>query len=235
LASEHFTWFEFIPGVTPETTHVAMGLSVGALLMGTAVLARVALGKGEAAIAPAGKFSLKGVFELLIEFIIGLSDMVIGEEGRNFVPMFAAIFLFVLVHNLMGLLPGLVPATDNVNMTFALGIFMFLTYNYFGLKEHGVGYLKHFLGPVLWLFPIMLPIELLGHLIRPLTLGLRLYGNISADHEVISVFVGMFEKLWFIPIPAIFYGMGFFVAGMQAFVFTMLSMIYVSMATSHDH
>ena len=87
----------------------------------------------------------------------------------------------------------------------------------------------------MFLAPLMLVIEIISHIIRPLTLGLRLYGNIMADHTVISVFVEMFEKFWFIPVPAIFYGMGLFVAFMQAFVFTMLSMIYVSMAIAHDH
>ncbi len=224
-----------VPGVTHETTHLAMGMAVGGVLIAGALAGRVALGSGEKAVAPAAKVSLKGFIELFLEFIIGLSDMVIGEEGRKFVPMFSAVFIFVLMHNLCGILPGLTPATDNVNMTFALGLFIFITYNYYGIKEHGLPYLKHFLGPVLLLAPIMLPIELLGHVIRPLTLGLRLYGNIAADHAVVSVFVGMFENFWFIPVPAIFYGMGLFVAGMQAFVFTMLSMIYVSMATAHDH
>jgi F-type H+-transporting ATPase subunit a len=235
LAEAQFDWFTLVPGVTEHTVHVASGLTVGALLIGGAVAGRLALGSGDASVAPAAKFSLKGVIELILEFIVGLVDMVIGEEGRKFVPMFSAIFLFVWVHNLVGLIPGLHPATDNVNLTFALGIFSFCMYNYYGLKENGVAYLKHFLGPLLLLAPLMVLIEIVGHLVRPLTLGLRLYGNISADHKVISVFVEMFDKLWFIPVPAIFYGMGVFVACMQAFVFTLLSMIYVSMAIAHDH
>lgn len=231
----HFNWLQLVPGVAHENVHVATGLAVGSMLVVGAVAGRLALGSGEAAIEPASKFSIKGIFELLLEFIVGLADMVIGEEGRRFVPMFAAIFLFVWVHNLIGLIPGMTPATDNINTTLALGIFTFVVYNYYGIKEHGLAYLKHFLGPLLLLAPLMLPIELIGHMVRPLTLGLRLYGNIMADHTVVSVFVGMFEKLWFIPVPAIFYGMGIFVASMQAFVFTMLSMIYVSMAIAHDH
>lgn len=231
----HFNWFQLVPGVTHENVHVATGLAVGGLLILGAVAGRLALGTGEAAVTPASRFSIKGIFELLLEFIIGLADMVIGEEGKKFVPMFAAIFLFVWLNNLIGLLPGMTPATDNINTTLAIGIFSFLAYNFYGLKEHGIAYLKHFLGPLLLLAPLMLPIELIGHAVRPLTLGLRLYGNIMADHTVLSVFVGMFEKLWFIPVPAIFYGMGIFVASMQAFVFTMLSMIYVSMAIAHDH
>lgn len=236
MAQSHFNWLQLVPGVTHDNIHVATAIAVGGLLIGGAVVGRLALGNGEAAVAPASRFSLKGIYELILEFVVGICDMVIGEEGRKFVPMFAAIFLFVWVNNLVGLIPGMTPATDNLNTTLALGIFTFLVYNYYGIKEHGiVAYLKHFWGPVLLLGPLMVVIELIGHMIRPLTLGLRLYGNIMADHTVLSVFLQMFEKLWFIPVPAIFYGMGIFVASMQAFVFTMLSMIYVSMAIAHDH
>lgn len=203
--------------------------------MAGAFAGRAVLGSGDAAVMPASKFSLKGIMELILEFVVGLADMVIGEDGRKFVPMFAAVFLFVWVQNLIGLLPGMTPATDNINTTLALGLFTFAMYNYYGFKEHGPAYLKQFLGPLLLLAPLMVVIEIIGHLVRPLTLGLRLYGNIMADHTVLSVFLHMFEGLWFIPVPAIFYGMGIFVASMQAFVFTMLSMIYVSMAISHDH
>ncbi len=235
MAQAHFNWMQLAPGVTHETVHVATAAAVGGLIVVGAFAGRMALGKGDAAVAPASRFSLKGFFELILEFIVGIADMVIGEEGRKFVPMFAAIFFFVWINNLVGLLPGMTPATDNINTTLALGLFAFVMYNYYGFKEHGVGYLKQFLGPLLLLAPLMVVIELIGHLVRPLTLGLRLYGNIMADHTVLSVFLHMFEGLWFIPVPAIFYGMGIFVASMQAFVFTMLSMIYVSMAISHDH
>jgi len=236
LAQAHFNWLQLVPGVTHDSVHVATLAAVGGLLTVGALVGRASLGRGEAAVAPASRFSLKGIFEVIVEFIVGLADLVIGEEGRKFVPMFASVFLFVWVNNLVGLIPGMTPATDNMNTTFALGIFMFLTYNYYGIREHGViKYAKHFLGPVLLLAPLMVLIELVGHLVRPLTLGLRLYGNIMADHAVLSVFVEMFDKFWFIPVPAIFYGMGIFVASMQAFVFTMLSMIYVSLAIAHDH
>jgi F-type H+-transporting ATPase subunit a len=214
---------------------VVTGIIVGGLMILISFAARAALGNGEVAVTPAGRFSLKGMFESMIEFIVGISDLVIGEEGRKFVPLFAAIFFYILFSNLIGLIPGIIPATDNINTTFALGIVSFFIYNIFGLKENGASYLKHFLGPVLWLFPMMLPIELFSHAIRPLTLGLRLQGNIMADHMVLSVFLDLFDKAWFIPIPVVFYGMGVFVSCMQAFVFTMLSMIYVSVAVAHDH
>ncbi len=235
MAQAHFNWLQLIPGVTHDNVHVATAGAVGVLLVGGAIAGRLALGKGPQAIAPASKFSIKGIYELILEFIVGLVDMVIGEEGRKFVPVFATIFFFIWVNNLIGLLPGMTPATDNLNTTLAVGLFSFFAYNYYGLKEHGLPYLKHFLGPVLLLAPLMLIIELISHIVRPLTLGLRLQGNILADHTVLSVFIGMFENMWFIPIPAVFYGMGIFVASMQAFVFTLLSMIYVSMAIAHDH
>lgn len=232
---EHFNWLLLAPGVTHENLHLAVSLVVGLGLILFAFSAKLALGTGEQAVEPAHGFSLKGVMELVTEFVIGLSDSVVGEEGRRFVPMFAAIFFFILVNNLVGLLPGVTPATDNLNMTMAVGLFSFLVYNYYAVREHGLHYIKQFLGPMLLMAPLMLPIELLSHAVRPFTLGLRLQANIMADHTVLSIFLGMFEKLWFIPVPAIFYGMGIFVASMQAFVFTLLSMVYVSMAISHDH
>ena len=228
-----------VPGVTHDNVHVATATAVGGLLVVTAFAGRAVLGTGDVAVAPASRFSLKGILETVLEFIVGMVDMVIGEDGRRFVPMFAAIFMFVWVQNLIGLIPGMTPATDNINTTLAVGLFSFFVYNFYGLKENGMDYVKHFFGPVtglVWIpmMILMLGIELIGHSIRPLTLGLRLYGNIMADHTVLSVFLGMFEKFWFIPVPAIFYGMGIFVASMQAFVFTMLSMIYVSMAIAHE-
>jgi F-type H+-transporting ATPase subunit a len=227
---------QMVPGVTHDNVHVATAAAVGTVLVGTAVVGRMALGSGARATAPAERFGIKGFVEAVLEFIVGIADTVIGEqEGRKFVPMFAAIFLFVWINNLIGLIPGMTPATDNINTTLALGLFIFVMYNYYGFKEHGIHYLKQFLGPLLLLAPLMVIIEIIGHMVRPLTLGLRLYGNIMADHTVVGVFIGMFESMWFIPVPAIFYGMGIFVASMQAFVFTMLSMVYVSMAISHDH
>ncbi|MBX7230659.1 MAG: F0F1 ATP synthase subunit A [Bdellovibrionales bacterium] len=227
----HFNWTQLIPGISHEHIHVATAAVSFAILGCLAILGRVALGNGDEAVTPAGKFSLKGFFELVTEFIVGLVDMVIGEHGRKFVPMFASIFFYVWMSNLIGLLPGMTPSTDNINTTLALGLFSFLMYNYYGLKEHGIAYLKHFLGPVWWLSWLMLIIELISHFIRPLTLGLRLSGNITADHTVLSIFLDLVP--W--GVPAIFYGMGIFVASIQAFVFTILSMIYVSMAIAHDH
>lgn len=226
-----FSLTSLIPGVGHEFAHVATASIATAGLVGAALVARSQLGTGEVAIVPASKFSIRGIFELITEFIQGLVDMVIGEHGRQFIPLFASIFTFVLINNLIGVLPGMTPATQNMNTTLAIGVFVFLFYNYQGLKENGVHYLKHFLGPVLWLAPLMVVIELISHFVRPLSLGLRLANVMSGDHTVVGIFLDLVPLL--LPIP--FYMMGIFICFVQAFVLTLLSMVYVAMATAHDH
>ncbi|MBY0386387.1 F0F1 ATP synthase subunit A, partial [bacterium] len=127
--------------------------------------------------------------------------------------------------------PGMTPATDNLNTSFAMGMFSFIYYNYIGLKYEGLNYIKHFFGPVWWLAWLILPIELISHAFRPLTLGLRLAGNITADHTV----VGVFHQLFPIGLPVPFYAMGLIVSLIQAFVFALLTLVYVMLAKAHDH
>ena len=231
MAAAHFNWTQTIPGVGHHYTHVAtLAIVSGALiLMGLA--ARASLGNGETAVIPTSKFSIRGIFEVFTEYIGGLSDQVIGHHGRVFAPYFTSVFVYILFNNLVGLIPGMTPATENFNTTFAFGIFSFLAYNAIGLKEGGLGYLKHFWGPVMLLGPLMLAIELLSHVLRPLTLGLRLANVMTGDHTVLSVFLGLFPLGPAIP----FYAMGLLVSTIQAFVFTLLSMVYVALATAHDH
>lgn len=227
----HFTWTQIIPGVGHHYAHVATLVIVTLLVAVMGLVARASLGTGETAVVPTSKFSLRGIFEIFTEYIGNLADQVIGHHGRVFAPYFASIFTFILINNLVGLIPGMTPATDNFNTTFAFGVFSFLAYNAIGLKEGGLGYLKHFLGPVLWLAPLMLIIELISHFIRPLTLGLRLANVMTGDHTVLSVFLGLAPFGPAIP----FYAMGLLVCTIQAFVFTLLSMVYVALATAHDH
>lgn len=226
-----FSFTSLIPGVGHEYAHVATAGIVTAGLVGTALVARAQLGTGETAVVPVSKFSVRGFFEFVTEFIQGLVDMVMGHEGRAFIPLFASVFTFVLINNLVGVVPGMTPATENLNTTLAMGLFIFLYYNYYGLKENGVSYLKHFLGPVLWLGPLMLVIELISHFVRPVSLGLRLANVMRGDHTVVGIFLDLVPLA--LPIP--FYILGIFVCFVQAFVFTLLSMVYVAMATAHDH
>lgn len=227
----HFNWTTLIPGVGHHYMHVATLIIVSLLVLAMGLVARASLGQGETAVIPTNKFSLRGIFEVFTEFIGNLSNQVIGEHGRDFAPYFAAIFTYILVNNFVGLVPGMTPATDNFNTTFAFGIFSFLAYNVVGIKHGGLGYLKHFLGPVLLLAPLMLIIEIISHVIRPLTLGLRLANVMTGDHAVLSVFLNLFPVGPAIP----FYAMGMLVCTIQAFVFTLLSMVYIALATASDH
>lgn len=227
-----FNWTQLIPGVGHEYAHVAtLGIATASVFaIGTA--ARAALGKGEAAIVPTSKFSIRGIMEMLTEMMSGLADMVIGEHGKHYVPFFTSVFFFVLFNNLIGMIPGMTPATENINTTFGFGCFMFLFYNFQGIKENGIfAYLKHFMGPVLFLAPLMFVIELVSHFVRPFSLGLRLANVMMGDHTVLSVFLDLVP----IGVPVPFYMMGLFVCFVQAFVFTLLSMVYVAFAIAHDH
>jgi F-type H+-transporting ATPase subunit a len=227
-----FNWTQLIPGVGHEYAHVAtLGVATVAA-MGIGVAAKAALGKGEVAILPADKFSLRGVMETLTETISGLADMVIGSHGKHYVPFFTSVFFFVVFNNLIGMIPGMTPATENINTTFGFGILMFLFYNFEGVRENGIlAYLKHFMGPVIFLAPLMFVIELVSHMVRPFSLGLRLANVMMGDHTVLSVFLDLAP----IGVPIPFYMMGLFVCFVQAFVFTLLSMVYVAFAIAHDH
>lgn len=210
---------------------------VGACLTFTLILLvgfsyRAALAKTQGSLVPDGGFSVKSVVEALLEFVIDLGTGVIGEKNvRPFLPLLTGLFCFIFISNLTGLVPGFLPATDSLNTNLAMGITVFLVYNYAGIKEHGAAYIKQFLGPVLFLMPLMVVIEVIGHVARPISLSLRLYGNIFGDHLVLSVFTSLTVLVF----PAMFLFFGLMVASLQSFVFTLLTSIYISMAMSHDH
>ncbi len=225
-----FSWTQLIPGVGHEYAHIATLGVVSVGLVGLAGVARKQLGKGSNAVTPTDRFSVRAVFETITELIQGLVDMVIGEHGRKYIPFFASVFTFILINNLVGIIPGMAPATEQINTTFAMGLFMFLVYNYLGLKENGLAYLKHFLGPVLLLAPLMVVIELISHMVRPFSLGLRLANVMAGDHIVVGTFLELVPYV--VPIP--FYLLGIFVSIVQATVFTLLSMVYVALATAHE-
>lgn len=226
----HFTWVDLISFIGHSAYHVVYSLLAVIIVIFLGVLARRALQK-EKAYIPEGRLNIKSFFELFVEQLLNLSDSIIGPAGRPMVPLFCFLFIFIWIQNLIGLIPGFLSSTDNMNTTIALGIFSFVAYNFYGIKEHGLGYFKQFVGSVLFIAPLFLCIELLSHIFRFVSLGVRLFGNMTGDHAVISIFIELTP--WFIPI--IFYFLGLFVCTLQAFVFTILSMVYVSLAISHDH
>jgi F-type H+-transporting ATPase subunit a len=226
----HLPFFQDLPN------HIGMTILVAVVLIATTWLARVQLmgvmRSSEGGLVPDSKMTYRNFFEIIAESLYKLTESIIGHHDTPiYFPIIGFLFVFIFASNLIGLVPAFQPSTDNLNTTLALGFFVFLYYNYAGFKAHGAGYLKHFLGPVLWLAPLMLVIELASHLFRPLSLALRLRGNILGDHIVLGVFSGLVPYL----LPVIFYGLGVFVAFMQAFVFCLMTMVYISLSTSHDH
>ncbi len=171
-------------------------------------------------------------FEILIsgmeEFMVDIT----GEEGRWFFPVIATIFIYIATSNLLGLVPGFYPPTASINTTAACAIPVFLFTHFIGIKYHGIKYIKHFLGPVWWLIPIILPIELIGHMARILSLSFRLFGNITG-HELVLAILFMLAGAFFAPLPIM--AMGIFVALVQAFVFFLLSIMYFAGAMEEAH
>ena len=180
---------------------------------------------------PEGRFSLRAFVEMIMDLVYSLTKEQCGAGYRNYLPLMASIFFFVLFNNLSGLVPGLPPATEHFSMNLSLGLLVFLCYNYAGLKEHGVGYFKQFLGPVLAMAPLFIFLEVISHGVRPASLAFRLTANIFGDHMLLGVFAGMVPLV----VPAALMVFGLLVACIQTFVFTMLTSIYISMAISHDH
>jgi F-type H+-transporting ATPase subunit a len=234
MAGEHgFTWMQIIPGLNQLPDHVATAGVVTGLLVGTALVARRQIARAADPVVPDQGLTLRNALEGYVEWFTSFTASILGPHSQKYVPLYGALFLFILANNLLGLVPGFSPATSNVNTTLGLGILSFVMYNYFGFKEHGIGYLKHFLGPIWWLFFLMVPLEIVDNLLRPFTLNLRLLMNMFADHLVLDIFTDLTRLV----IPTVFYFLGIIVCVIQAFVFTVLSMVYVSLATARhgDH
>ena len=175
---------------------------------------------------------LQHIFELIHNFISGESEDSIGHGSGKYVPYFGTLFVFILFSNLIGIIPGFESPTMYPPVTAGCAIATFCYYNLMGLRELGVGtYLAHFAGPIWWLAWLMLPIELISHMARPLSLSVRLYANMYAGEQVTLVFLGLTYFL----APAIFMGLHVFVSLLQAYIFVLLSMMYVSGAVSHEH
>jgi F-type H+-transporting ATPase subunit a len=179
--------------------------------------------------------SVPGGLQNFMEVVVGgIENMILetmGEKGRPFFPLVATLAIFILVSNLIGLVPGFFPPTANINTTAACAVIVFLSTHVVGVKEHGLHYLKHFMGPIIWLAPIMFFIEVIGHLSRPLSLTLRLFGNMNGHELVLMIFFGLAPFL--VPLPMML--MGVLVSFIQAFVFMLLAMIYIQGSLEEAH
>jgi len=249
---EHpYTWYNALPQGLQHMfgDHTFFAVVAGLLLILFAIKARGALARASDPVVPAAELGSRNIAELIVQLIVSQSDAIIGKAGRKYVPFYGTFFFFILLSNLMGLLPGFAPPTGNLNTTIGLALVSFIGYNVIGVREQGVAYFKHFVGPMtslpgssimskLAFLPLLLLsvvfffiLEVFSHGFRPVSLSLRLFGNMMGDHEVIGAFISLTKLV----VPVAFYMMGTLVCLIQAFVFTLLSMIYVALAVSHGH
>jgi F-type H+-transporting ATPase subunit a len=212
------------------------------IAMGFALRSQLAAANG--GILPDEGVTLRNIVELIVEQLVNLAKDTMGDEYRTWFPVCASIFFFVLISNVMGLVPGLGGSTSSINVTIAWGIISFIAYNAAGLRKHGFWYINQFLGPGFFEFemfgrhwharllaPVFFVLEVPLHFARILTLGIRLLANMFADHQVVAVWLGLVPAI----IPAIFMGLGLMVAVLQAFVFSLLTMIYIGLALEEAH
>src|SRR5215471_4049625 len=245
----HITWFDFLPGYHAlrenlqiylgrqwtwqmfQATHFQLDHVFGGLLVllflafGAVRYAATVNGAPDQGLVPPPRFGLRNLFEMLADTIFNLMASVMGEkEARRFLPLVGTLFVFILFSNLLSLIPGFIPPTDTLKTNLGLAVMVFVLTHALGVRAHGIKYFKHFLGPWLPLAPLMLPIEIISHIARPVSLSMRLLGNITADHKVAAVFFALIPFL--VPVP--FLVMGVFVSFVQAVVFSLLSTIYIS-------
>jgi F-type H+-transporting ATPase subunit a len=175
---------------------------------------------------------LQHTFEVVYEFLQGQTEEQVGHAGHPYMAFFGTIFIFVLFGNLIGIVPGMESPTMAPAVPLGCAMATFLYYNYVGMEAQGVGkYLVHFAGPMPILAPLMVPIEFISHLARPLSLTIRLYANMYAGEQVTLVFL----SLTYFLVPAVFMGLHVFVSLLQAYIFMLLTMMYVAGAVAHDH
>jgi F-type H+-transporting ATPase subunit a len=251
---EHETWFDLLPGwhrleefFTPylardwrwqafqEThftlTHVAGTVLVLLFVAYGALRFRAAMSTPEGRLVPPPSFSLRNFFEVFTESFYNLAEQVMGEHNaQRFLSLVGTLAFFIFFSNVLGLIPGFAPPTATLKTNLAIAGFVFVMTHIYGVREHGIKYFKHFLGPVIWLAPLMVIIELMSHIARPISLSLRLMGNILADHKVVFSFFTLVPIL--VPVP--FLLLGVLVCVIQTLVFVILTMVYISMAVAHE-
>jgi len=175
---------------------------------------------------------LQHAFEAIYNFLHSESEEHVGHDGPKYLSLFGTLFIFILFANLLGVIPGLESPTMFPEVPAGLAMVAFLYYNVMGIREQGVGkYLAHFAGPMPILAPLMIPIELVSHMARPLSLTIRLFANMYAGEQVTLVFL----SLTYILGPALFMGLHVFVSFLQAYIFALMTMMYVAGAVAHEH
>jgi len=256
-----FSWYLLLPGVGNGELGRALGLATPHdawvipagwatcfVVLGLALLGRLGLEsalkkEGPERFIPDSGFTPRNLLEMFVEGYYNLVEGILGhKEAPRFFPLTGAIFLYIVTSNLLGLVPGVLPVTENFSNNLSMALVVFIVFNYAGLSRNGFAYIKHLAGPMLAVAPLLFPLEVLGLLIRPLSLTIRLTANMFADHTVglvmREVADGLIGPIGAALVPIPFYALGLFVCIVQGFVFSLLSTAYVGLSTadmSHGH
>ncbi len=176
---------------------------------------------------------MQHLLEVALEAIQSLMKEVIGKDTRKFMPLIGTLAIYILISNIIGQIPGFISPTSNLNITASCAVCVFLYYNYQGIRKHGLfKYLRHFAGPVWWLAWLLFPIELVSHFARPFSLSMRLFGNIFAEELIIGS-LNLYVFPFIMSVPVMF--LGLFASTIQAFIFILLTMVYISGAVEEGH
>jgi F-type H+-transporting ATPase subunit a len=212
-------------------THVLWAIIVVAIVIFGSMKFNASVKKKDGMIPPKG-FGFRTLFEMITDATYGMMVQVMGEKSaKKHLWLIGSLAFFIFFSNIMALIPGFGVPTTTLKTNIGIALLVFLATHYYGVKEHGLAYFKHFAGPLPLLAPLMIPIELISHIARPASLALRLMGNMAADHKVVFTFFALVPIL--VPVP--FLILGLLVCVVQTLVFCLLSMVYISMATAHDH
>lgn len=198
------------------------------VLMAILIIFGALAAKGVKMIPSGAQNFIEVVISAIEEFMVET----IGEEGRWLFPVAGTIFIYIFVGNLIGIIPGFFPPTANLNTTASCALVVFFLTHIIGVKYHGAAYIKHFMGPVWWMSPLIFIIEIIGHFARVLSLSFRLFGNMMGHEIVLAILFGL-AGAFFAPLPIM--ALGIFVAFVQGFVFFLLSIIYFQQAMEHAH
>jgi F-type H+-transporting ATPase subunit a len=204
---------------------------VAILIIVAAVLTRARVQQHETAVIPDAKLTLRTMMEVLVGAFYNLMREMMGpKRAKRYFPIVGTAAVFIFFSNFIGLIPGFNPPTSSWNVTAGCAIIVFIAFNYYGIKENGLGYFKHLAGPVWWLAWLIFPLEVISLCLRPITLSIRLMLNMAVDHLLLSIVFGMVALL--VPIPIMM--LGTLVALVQVVVFCLLSSIYITLATEHE-
>ena len=223
VGGEQPTWASFEP--------LAASLLVACLVLVFSLAVKSKLRDDERALVPDARLTLTTFAEAFLGYFYDLAKSVMdAERAKRYFPLIGTAAVFVFFANVLALIPGMPVATSNLSITFGCGLVVFIMFNFYGLMTNGLGYVKHLAGPMWWLAPLVLPIELISLCVRPVTLGVRLMINMAVDHLILGLFMGLFAVV--IPIPLML--LGCLVVVVQTLVFTLLTCVYIGLATEHE-